>query len=467
MFSRWQNNNAVCDAVGNLSQLSAKHKELSLSDNKDEISKAHKIWRDMAECYWEILFAILDAKLEKMPANINFDEEERLFIDVGYLNGVLDINKDFDADKFLNSKAHGGIFPVMTFSDYISYQWSLIMGAEPLKSPIGDDLEGRIKTLTEDLEKIQTDRDNMLLKISESYTNQFNLRQGISALDKNLMSMLKYLMRVPEYREGSESFRQQIANERKYYNDAESAVMILISSAQTASENPLPSFEAERLKNIHELTKVLGRKILYAQIDKRKMKRNADKIKEDCRGLTPGMKRGVLREMLTKKREYMAVPAKNARCDQTLLCQPDDMPIDYAKNAAMLEKLSADDIEMFNGPRVRMYGIPKVIFIPGQGLGTYDWLDNSLLIPVFPLGGEEKSLAYALGTFRWDSDEDLKLRTPYGQIKDYRNLSTIAMAQASYRDYSIYMTREKAGYRVLASNVHKVFDQILKYRPEE
>ena len=112
---------------------------------------------------------------------------------------------------------------------------------------------------------------------------------------------------------------------------------------------------------------------------------------------------------------------------------------------------------MFNVPKVRMYGIPPVIFIPGQGLGTYDWSDHSFLIPSFPTIKEGQSIAYALGTFRWDTDEDRKVRAPYETIKENRKKSVMALATSFYKDYSIWMTKERLGYRVLSREAHKIF----------
>ena len=114
-----------------------------------------------------------------------------------------------------------------------------------------------------------------------------------------------------------------------------------------------------------------------------------------------------------------------------------------------------------------MYGVPSVIFIPGQGLGAYDWQDHALLLPVFPNGGEDKSLSYALGAFRWDSDEERRLKNPYEHLKDNRNKSILAMAASFYKDYFLWMTKEKKGYRILPRETHKAFELMFAPRKEE
>ncbi|MBR0070146.1 MAG: hypothetical protein IJP97_06590, partial [Synergistaceae bacterium] len=183
--------------------------------------------------------------------------------------------------------------------------------------------------------------------------------------------------------------------------------------------------------------------------------------------MSPQMRRGELKNMLVKKRDYLTVPAKNARADTSLICQPESNPIDYAANYAILESMCRMDIDMFNVPRVRMYGIPRAIFVPGQGLGTYDWSDHTILIPAFPIGGEDKSVSYAVGTFRWDSDENRRLKTPYENIKENKKKSLLALAQSFYKDYSLWMTKEKKGYRILPGETHKAFVDMFRPRPEE
>jgi hypothetical protein len=131
-----------------------------------------------------------------------------------------------------------------------------------------------------------------------------------------------------------------------------------------------------------------------------------------------------------------------------------------------MEKLGSMDIDMFAVPRVRMYGVPRVIFIPGQGWGTYDWLDHTILLPVFPVTSTEKSLAYGAGTFRWDSDEDRILKNTYENIKANRGKSILEMAASFYKDYFLWMTKEKEGYRILPRDTHKTFIQMFAPRKQ-
>ena len=467
-FKRWQNVPEVQEAASKLADSARNYAALLAENTTESKSQAQKLWSSMSASYWDILFALVDAQTKTMPETLTFDPEERLFIDLGCLPGVLSLSKSFDPKAWLETKCAGDIFPVMTFSDYIAESWAAVTGNEAPVPNIGMSLSARIATLEESLFTAQGQRDSFIKALAPKYPSNLNVAQTLQNLDEYLMSATKVNMRVPEYREGSEQARQKLSQQRKAYIDAEKAVLLFMSSAQKNEANPLPLPILEKFTAMHEKTKIIAKEILYSQIDEVKIARRTKKITDTCAQMTDAMKRGEFRSMIMKKREYLTVPAKNARCDTSLLCQPGATPIDYAKDFDIVREFTGMDIEMFNVPRVRMYGIPRVIFVPGQGLGTYDWSDHTILIPAFPVGGNDKSVSYALGTFRWDSDEDRKLKTPYEQqIKENRKKSLLALASSFYKDYSLWLTKEKRGYRILPRETHKVFTLMFTVKAED
>ena len=466
-FKRWQNVPEVQDATAKLYDYSRKYSSLLAENTTDSKAEARKLWGVMSSSYWDILFALVDAQTQTMPEKLTFDREERLFIDLGCLPGVVDLGENFNPAAFLAAKCSGGILPVMVFTDYIAESWAAITGKPAPDPVIGMSLDGRISYLTRMLEQLSLLRDKEASSIFSTYAPAQNTKQLTQAMTENLTPYMKVAMRVPEYREGDDPSRQALAQKRKAYLDAESALMLALNSASKKEDNPLPAPRAEKFIQIHDTTKVLAREVLYSQIDAVKISRRTKKITDSCSEMSANMKRAELRNMLVKKREYLAVPAKTARTDTSLLCQTGTLPVDYANSYKLLEAMCRMDIAMFSVPRVRMYGLPRAIFVPGMGLGTYDWSDNSLLLPAFPVNGEDRSVSYALAAYRWDTDEDRKVKNPYEQIKENRKKSIMAMAASFYRDYSLWMTKEKKGYRILPSETHKAFEQIFRQKADE
>ncbi|MBR1672824.1 MAG: hypothetical protein IJ702_07845 [Fretibacterium sp.] len=472
LFPRWKAVPAVQQAIARLKEQIGKRARLLATGKADDRVQAKKVWALMSNSYWDILFALLDAQtaphMGALPASLAFDKTERLFIDFGIIaDATLPFHRDFDAVVALQSQCEGGVFPCMAFSDFIAECWSMIMGTPAPVPTIGPAASDRPRILQGQLEKAQFHRDALLQEIWDEFVinTALNLPKLIEDLNGCLLPAMKVITRVPEFREAEESVRRKFRQDRLVYQEAEDAVLLMISSAQ--KDGVLPPQHAARFTELHERTKVLAKKLLYAQNDAKKIARRAKKITDACAELSPQMKRNELRSMLTKKKEYLTVPSKNARCDDSPFCPTDALPIDYQTAASELEAMSAMDMDMFNVPRVRMYGIPRAVFVPGQGLGTYDWSDNSLLIPLFPVGGEDKSLSYALATFRWDSDEDRHLKNPYEQIKENRKKSLLVMAASFYKDYFQWMTKESKGYRVLSRETSKVFQQMMAPRPDE
>lgn len=462
-FKRWQNVPEVVKLTEELDKIADKHSQYAASAKAEDKSQARKLWQQLSDKYWDLLFALVDAQTEAFPSVLIFDEEERLFIDFGYLSdSATPRNKNFDPAAFLNSKATEGVYAYQTFSDFIAECWGMIT-ANPLPVPVcGVSTEERVSRMEKALKELTQKRNFELSRILNRGNNitPTDLASLTLTLDSYLINATKVSMRVKEFREAKDDIKQAMSQDRFRYNEAERVMNVQLSIAQKDEEDPLGLPDLEVFNALHESTKTLAKKVIYGNQEAEKSQRRAKKIADACSQFTQQMMRKELKNMLQKKKEYMAVPAKVARCEQSLLCPQDSEPQLYSTASVMMEAMCDMDIDMLNVPRIRMYGIPRVIFIPGQGLGTYDWADHTILLPSFPTTSSEKSIAYALGTFRWDSDEDRHLKNGYEQIKENKGKSILAMATSFYKDYFLWLTKEKKGYRILPRETHKAFLQM-------
>jgi hypothetical protein len=468
-FQRWKDVAEIDKITEEIEKLAEKHQVYFSSGKNDDKTLARKIWQQLSDKYWDLLFAIVDAQTQSFPARLTFDEEERLFIDFGFLNDeITPRNKNFDIEPFSSSKAIAGVFPYLAFSDFIAECWCMITDQTCPVPFCAPSVEVRLEAMDAQLKELQKKRDEEFLRIvSRSGGMTRTEASGICAdLDQYLAASVKVALRNKEYREANNEQKQRMSQDRFRYGEAERVLDIQISIAQKSEEDPMGLPEAEMFRALHDTTKTLARKIVYVQQEEEKSLRRAKRISASCAQFSQQMMRRELKNMLLKKKDYMAVPAKIARCEQSLLCPQDSAPMKYATASALAEKLSNLDMDMFIVPRIRMYGVPRVIFVPGQGWGTYDWLDHTILLPMFPVTSIEKSLAYGLGTFRWDSDEDRVLKNTYENIKDNRGKSILEMAASFYKDYFLWMTKEKDGYRILPSNTHKTFIQMFASRQQ-
>jgi hypothetical protein len=410
----------------------------------------------------------VDAQTESLPEELTFDEQERLFINYGYLNDELTPLKTKDPALF-SQKAVSDIFRHYLLTDFIAECWSSIRDKSLLTPVCSYSYRENAERLFEELKKALDQHSEELLRLlRHASLPQSELEGLVRDMDENIITALKVAMRVKEYREGKDADRQAMSQCRFRYYEAERVMNIQLSIAQKVPEEPIGLPEAEEFLSLHERTKIIAKKYIYLLQEEEKAIRQKARIAKACSQFSDLMTRRELRNMISKKREYLVVPSKVARMDSSPLCGVNDMePFSVSAVSERMSFYSQLDMDMFTAPRIRMYGVPRVILVPGQGWGSYDWNDHSLLIPAFPTNDKEKAVTYALGSFRWDSDEDRLIKNSYETIKDNVGKSILEMAASFYKDYFIWMTKEKLGYRVLPRNTFKAFEIMFSPRKEE
>jgi hypothetical protein len=260
-----------------------------------------------------------------------------------------------------------------------------------------------------------------------------------------------------------------MAVRHRAFTEAEKQITALLKKKPEGGETEggLEDQETAKLLGLIESARNLARNAVFASLEIPKWERRIRRAAEEQVGVPPAVRRRRLRDLLLAKREYISLTAKSARRDPSQLCSGESRPLALDRGASIVEELAALDPDMFMVARVRMYGIPRVILVPGQGFGTYDWNDHTLLMPAFPTYSAERAAAYALATFRWDSDEDRVLKNSYELIKENRNKTTLDLNTSFYKDYFLWLTKEKKGYRILPRNTHKVFVQMFAPQREQ
>jgi len=467
-FSRWANVVAVKDIVEDTKKIAEKYLKLENSKNSEDRILARKAWQELSSKYWEILYSIIDAQTESMPEELVFDDEEQFFINYGYICDSLTPIKKMSPDM-LRKKAIPDIFQFQFFSDFIAECWSIIRGKLPPPAVCGYTLAEKEKLLIDKFHNDVSEAIKEMKRLIRFGSLQSSEIDTLTAdLIKYLMTAAKVSMRIKEYREAPEAVRQQMNQDRFRYAEAERVMEIQLSIVQKREEEPVGILEIDEFLTMHENIKILAKKIIYVQQESMKLKKQVERVSKACSQFSDQMLRKELKNMISKKREYMVVPAKLARTDTSPLASGSDMaPLTMDIISERICEYSTMDMDMFRVPRIRMYGVPKVILIPGQGWGSYDWGDNTIIIPAFPVNDIDKTITYALASFRWDSDEDRIIKNGYeNNIKENRGKSIIDLCNSFYKDYFIYFTKEKKGYRVLPRETGKAFNSMFAPRKE-
>lgn len=221
----------------------------------------------------------------------------------------------------------------------------------------------------------------------------------------------------------------------------------------------------ENIKALHDKTKFLASMIVHVSAEADKWKRRIDIYANKFKGQGIPALKLELREGINNKKDFMMLCARQARIDASPLCQNKNKPMSMMEAGKIMMELTPLDPDMLRATRIRSYGIPRVILVPGQGLGVYDWSDNSLILPIFPAVSPEKDIGFALAAFRWDNDEDRTLKDTYALLKQNKGKGIRGLQEQFSNDYYTWINFDRKGYRKLNREVIKWFDAFFKQRP--
>jgi hypothetical protein len=244
------------------------------------------------------------------------------------------------------------------------------------------------------------------------------------------------------------------------------------ATAETMREEPAADHEAidqtlkiiQNILSLHDRTKFLAGLIVHVNNETERWKTRTEMARKKFKGQGIPALKMELREGLNHKKDFMMLASRTARVDTSPLCQNKNKPISMARAGEIMMDLTPLDPDMLRASRIRMYGIPRVILVPGQGLGAYDWEDNSLIIPIFDVVSDIKDFCFALASFRWDNDEDRTLKDTYGLLKANKGKGIRALQEAFMNDYFLWISKERKGYRILPKDVSKWFKTFFKQK---
>jgi hypothetical protein len=290
-----------------------------------------------------------------------------------------------------------------------------------------------------------------------SFVTCDEVQEILSNLESYLRIHTEFHMRTRRIREAQGTELEGYIEQNKRYEIAERDLMGYLSRA----EKELAEFgegELQKILGLHDRTKFLANLEVHLRNEEHRWSTRVELFRRKFKGKGVPALKGELRDCVNRKKEFMTLAARIGRMDTSPLNTDTGRPIGFQRAGEIMMDLTPLDPDLLRVPRVRMYGIPKVLLTPGRGLGVYDWTDNSLLIPQFaPFGGEQKSFCYALAAFRWDNDEDRTLKDSYALIKENRDKGIRALQESFSQDYFIWMTKERKGYRVLPKETSKWF----------
>ena len=546
--AKWKDHKEVSTLAGQMEALGKNMAILSGSKDTETRKKARIVWQKAAAQYWDLVWAIVEAKIDAGPPDdLEFDPAERLFIDFGHLNSHYTTPNEAFFDELAKPSAVD-MYQYNRLTDYIKESYALIF-SKPYTGPSGGvSLEEKLTRFSGELEMAKKRRrmamGTLFSKID--LVDRSELDEMLDDLEQGLQDAIESDMRTKRIREADQSARKAIHENCRKYETAERTLWFLMDKlekklsgaeekkpeepvatvvepeAEAPKRDPLADFDpfavigdvpvaakaasvriepaaeeeelqeeeteatAESLRerekdvegeavdqslkivqnvmSLHDRTKFLAGLIVHVTNEAERWKTRTRMAENKYKGQgTPALKME-LREGLNHKKDFMMLAARTGRVDTSPLCQNKSTPISFKRAGEIMMDLTPLDPDMLRASRIRMYGIPRVILVPGQGLGVYDWEDNSLIIPIFDVTSDVKDFCFALASFRWDNDEDRTLKDTYALLKQNKGKGIRALQEAFMNDYFLWISKERKGYRILPKDVSKWFKTFFKQK---
>jgi len=425
-----------------------------LANTKDPFAK-----RALNYSYWNLVNYIMKRKLSNVGSKnfFEFTRAEQLAINFGYISEKLLQDVEFDQNCFNET-----LVSTITIEPEIKYfsvtawlneQFKEFMGhyeIEKLKSEHETSIT-KIETAKKNIEQIMIFKKNFLLVLSKLLNNQqmfakvFSLSDQIYAIS-NKYSLIKY--KVQSGTALSKEERLELINIENTMNQLRNERKEILKS--------LPRHQIELVdyeeKTIHGEIELLG---IISAVGKSKIALEA--FIESKNSITLAKKEEFFNERLTLLKTMLELISKRNKIEPTPFLTANLKPKmpDFVFQA--IAKFIEADPKVFANKKVRRFGYPIIIFVPGTGNGVYNYDLNALMIPEFPMKDFRESLISAIVLFRWDCDEEREFRDSFNSLKPYKRLSFIDLQRSLIRDYIMYITKEREGYKVFDKEIRDWF----------
>ena len=458
---KWQNHPAVRAAAGELANLEEDLARLRDSEDLEDRKAYRAAWQRAATQYGELVWSLVEARIDAdktPPEALAFDDPEKLLIDFGVLSPKSTLENPFFAQE-LEQPACLDIYQYGRVTDFLAETYALLFG-KPYQGPkMGTTREEKLVFFAQDLATTQQRRRLVVSMVLSrcGFITPPEVEDMLKNLEDHLRIHTEVQMRTRRVREADPGDREKIHENSKRYELADHDLLIALERAAKEIET-FSDPELQKVLGLHDRTGFLANLEVHVRNEAERWKTRVEMAARKHKGKGVPALKGELREAFNHKKEFMTLASRTARMDVSPLNVNTTAPIGFRRAGEIMMDLTPLDPDMLRAPRVRMYGIPRVLLTPGQGLGVYDWTDNTLLIPQFaPYGGDLKSFCFALAAFRWDNDEDRVLKDSYALIKENRDKGIRALQESFCQDYFIWMSKERRGYRVLPKETSKWF----------
>jgi tetratricopeptide (TPR) repeat protein len=160
-------------------------------------------------------------------------------------------------------------------------------------------------------------------------------------------------------------------------------------------------------------------------------------------------------------RDLVRLSARRLHTSSCPLLRADDTFFTFEELSRCIDRVMEFDPKVFQNERTVHFGKPAILLIPGNGNALYDWKHNQIVVPLVP---NQKnfmaSIASGIIEYRFDTDEDKKLLHSFNQLPENRTIKSLVQLKTKLiKEYTLWMTSEYTGFRVLSMLSKKWFER--------
>ena len=403
--------------------------------------------------YWDMVYFIIKKKI-LTTGSLEFSDSEKLAIDFGYISDeLLNENGDITAVILNENKPvnkHENL-PVICFSisAWLYEQLQDFIGINKIK-----EYEKRYEALVTSVNNLREEK--LIVIESKTKLNKDFYDNPPKGSSKNdIDKIMDYNVKIEKALEKYGLLRSQIQNELLLKKNERVEFVNLENLINNTREERKRFCKALIKINPDYLSKLVFLEDMIIQKEHEifdnvtligKSRQKIEEFIYSKKEILDEEKDGFLKDRISAIKNIIDLISKNNKIEPVIF-----LTQHLSKNIAekvfeIMDKAIEYDPGLFENKKVRIYGHPDVILVPGKGRGDYDYHMNAFIIPQFPQKDYNDSILNALALYRWQCDEESRVKNSFAFLKLNKYFTSASTLMQSFiKNYCIYMSKSIAG----------------------
>jgi len=432
--------------------------ENHLGNPKDPIYK-----RSINLQFWNLVSYIIKRKLQTqklLPGDsVLFTRSEQIAIDYGYISDKLvDGVKEFNTGQFFDD----ALVSTITIDPSLKYYSITSWLNEQLKEFMG----------FYEIEKLKLQHEKAVSDIAVSKSELETTIKAKKGLTKSIAMGFEnkaVFSRIEALTEKIDGVANKYAFIKYKIQSGTTALSKEERLELIGIENVIKTASNERKNLLGDITHHISLSNIEDEIIKKecellnlisqsgKAKADLEALISSKNSISTAQKEEMFNERISLLKNVLELIAKRSKIEPTPYLSgklADKIPDKVFQSLAMF--IEADP-HVFKNKKMKRFGYPSIIFVPGCGNGVYNYDLNALVLPQFPVKDYREQLISAMVLYRWDCDEDREFRDSFSSMKPFKRLSFVDLQRAMILNYTLYILKERQGYKVFDKEIRDWF----------